>query len=144
MCKSANTLEVLMVEPGKHPSVETIGSDLHSLQDAVGGYIEAAYFFDDPVALVCWEEAKLQAAPLNRAIYDANGELTDIIAGKFFICGLGDEDFVSLPKDLQEKYEARFHQPEGFLKLGRGIAVIPIEPVKEAKAMAKAPSREER
>ena len=133
-----------MVEPGQHPTVEVIGSDLHSLQNAVGGYIEAAYFFDDPVALVCWEEAKLQAAPLNRAIYDANGELADIIAGKFFICGLGEEDFVSLPKDLQKKYEEKFHQPEAFLKLGRGITVIPIEPAKAAKAPVKTPSREER
>lgn len=29
----------------------------------------------------------------------------DIVAGKFFICGLGDENFASLPKELQQKYE---------------------------------------
>ena len=44
-------MEVVMVEPGKEARLAEIGSDLKSLQAAVGGYIEAAYFFDDPVAL---------------------------------------------------------------------------------------------
>ena len=45
-------MEVLLVEPGKEARIAEIGSDLKSLQAAVGGYIEAAYFFDDPVALI--------------------------------------------------------------------------------------------
>ena len=49
-------MEVLLVEPGKEARIAEIGSDLKSLQAAVGGYIEAAYFFDDPVALICNEE----------------------------------------------------------------------------------------
>lgn len=62
-----DTLEVLMVEPGQYPRVERIGSDLASLQKAVDGYIEAVYPYDDPVALICGEEAKLEGKPLNRA-----------------------------------------------------------------------------
>ena len=54
-----DTLEVLMVEPGQYPRVERIGSDLASLQKAVDGYIEAIYPYDDPVALICGEEAKV-------------------------------------------------------------------------------------
>ena len=46
-------MEVVMLEPGKEARLAEIGSDLKSLQAAVGGYIEAAYFFDDPVALIC-------------------------------------------------------------------------------------------
>ena len=52
-------IDVLMVEPGRYPRTEKIGSDLKSMQKAVGGYIQAAYFFDDPVALVCDEEYKI-------------------------------------------------------------------------------------
>jgi len=49
-----------MVEPGQYPRVERIGSDLASLQKAADGYIEAIYPYDDPVALICGEEAKLE------------------------------------------------------------------------------------
>ena len=50
-------MEVVLVEPGKEARLAEIGSDLRSLQAAVGGYIEAAYFFDDPVALILCEAA---------------------------------------------------------------------------------------
>ena len=80
-----DTIEVLMVEPGQYPRVERIGSDLASLQKAVDGYIEAVYPYDDPVALICGEEAKLEGKPLNRALRDGDGDIYDIVAGKFFI-----------------------------------------------------------
>ena len=127
-----DTIEVLMVEPGQYPRVERIGSDLASLQKAVDGYIEAIYPYDDPVALICGEEAKLEGKPLNRALRDGDGDIYDIVAGKFFICGLGDENFASLPKELQQKYEEKFRQPEAFLKMGSKIMAIPTEPAKAA------------
>ena len=40
--------------------VKEIDSDLKSLQHEVGGYIEAIYPYEDPVALVCNEEGKLE------------------------------------------------------------------------------------
>ena len=121
-------LDVLLVEPGQYACMTTIDAGLKSLQKTVGGDIEAAYFFDDPVALVCQEEGKINGSELNRAVRDADGEILDIIAGKFFICGLGEEDFASLPEGLKKKYEGMFHQPETFLKMGRSITAIPIEP----------------
>lgn len=121
-------LDVLLVEPGQYARMTTIDAGLKSLQKTVGGDIEAAYFFDDPVALVCQEEGKINGSKLNRAVRDADGEILDIIAGKFFICGLGEEDFASLPEGLKKKYEDMFHQPETFLKMGRSITAIPIEP----------------
>ena len=48
-----STLTVLMVEPGKAPYQATIGADLKSLQQVVGGYIESIAPYDDPVAIVC-------------------------------------------------------------------------------------------
>ena len=136
-----NTIEVLMVEPGQYPRMERIGADLASLQKAVDGDIQAVYPSDDAVALICGEEAKLEGKPLNRALRDEKGEIYDIVAGKFFICGLGEEDFASLPKELQKKYEDKFRQPEAFLKMGSKIMAIPTEP---AKASAKGKSAPER
>jgi hypothetical protein len=121
-------LDVLLVEPGQYARMTTIDAGLKSLQKTVGGDIEAAYFFDDPVALVCQEEGKINGSELNRAVRDADGEILDIIAGKFFICGLGEEDFASLPEGLKKKYEDMVLQPETFLKMGRSITAIPIEP----------------
>ena len=136
-----NTIEVLMVEPGQYPRMERIGSDLASLQKAVDGDIQAVYPYDDAVALICGEEAKLEGKPLNRALRDEKGEIYDIVARKFFICGLGEEDFASLPKELQKKYEDRFRQPEAFLKMGSRIMAIPTEPEKASAKGKSAPER---
>ena len=46
-------MNVLKVEPGKAPYETQIGSDLQSMQALVGGYLEAVYPFEQPVALVC-------------------------------------------------------------------------------------------
>ena len=61
-----STIAVLIVEPGKEPYVKEIDSGLESLQHEVGGYIEAVYPYEDPVALVCNEEGKLEGLPLNQ------------------------------------------------------------------------------
>ena len=50
-------MNILVVEPGKRPYAKEISGDLESLQQTVGGYIQAIDPFDDPVALVCEEEA---------------------------------------------------------------------------------------
>ena len=52
-------MNVLMVKPGEHRERVEIENSLESLQDAVGGYIQAVYPFDDPIALICNEEGKL-------------------------------------------------------------------------------------
>lgn len=137
-----NTIEVLMVEPGQYPRMERISADLSSLQKAVDGDIQAVYPYDDAVALICGEEAKLEGKPLNRALRDEKGEIYDIVAGKFFICGLGEEDFASLPKELQKKYEDKFRQPEAFLKMGSKIKAIPTEPAKASAKGKSAPAAE--
>ena len=50
----------------------------------------------------------------NRAVRDEAGRVQDIIAGPFFVCGLGEDDFCSLPKELQGKYLDMFKYPEKF------------------------------
>lgn len=126
-----NMIEVLLVKPGQLAEMTVIKAGLSSMQEIVGGDIQAAYFFDEPVALVCNEEGKMNGSELNRAVKDDNGNIMDIIAGTFFVCGLGDEDFTSLQPEYRDKFEKMFKNPEAFLKMGKGIMAIPVEPKKE-------------
>ncbi len=103
------------------------------MQEIVGGYIEALHYFNEPMVLVCNEEGKINGSELNRAIKDDNGKIVDIVAGTFFICGEGDENFASLPTEHREKFEKMFKKPEAFLKMGKGIMSIPVEPKKDAE-----------
>ena len=120
-------LDVLLVKPNEHPQNISIGAELKDLQEAVGGSIGASYpFADDPVAIVYNDDAKLTGLPLNRALWDEDGLMYDVIAGTFLVVGLGEEDFVSLSPELAQKYEEEFHQPEAFLPLGRRLMVIPV------------------
>jgi hypothetical protein len=80
-------MNVLIVEPGKEPRAAEIEQTLEAMQAVVGGYIQAIYPFDEPVALVCHEEGKLLSLPLNRALYSPEtGDCYDIIAGTFCLC----------------------------------------------------------
>ena len=118
-------MQALIVEPLKAPYVKEIGEKLEDLQHEVGGYIEAVYPYEDPVALVCNEEGKLNGMEYNRAIRDENGEVREIIAGPFLIVGLGEEDFTSLPEDMVQKYKRMFAQPEVFLQTQSSILILP-------------------
>ena len=115
-----------MVEPGKAPYETQIGDDLQSMQALVGGYLEAVYPFEQPVALVCRESGKLDGLTLNRALRDSDGDICDIVAGNFFIVGLGESDFTDLPHELAEQFAERFRQPELFLREGDKIAAAPM------------------
>jgi len=86
--ESKEKINVLLVEPGKYPKMVTMDSGLESLQKAVEGDIQAVYFWDDPVALICNDDGKVNGLRANRAIYDEEGELEDIICGNFLITGL--------------------------------------------------------
>ena len=119
-------LDVLLVKPNEHPQNISIGAELKDLQEAVGGSIDAVYPFADPVAIVYNDDGKLMGLPLNRALWDEDGLMYDVIAGTFLVVGLGEEDFVSLSPELAQKYEEEFHQPEAFLPLGRRLMVIPV------------------
>lgn len=78
------------------------------MQQAVGGSIEAVYPYEDPVAVICNEEGKLIGLPTNRALKDEDGNIYDILAGKFLIVGLGEENFSDLSPDLMAKYKEKF------------------------------------
>lgn len=76
-------MRILLVKPGEEAFETEIKGDLTSLQEIVGGHIQAVYPFDDPVALICNDDSKLLGLPLNRALYDNKDRVYDIIAGVF-------------------------------------------------------------
>lgn len=119
-------MDVLLVKPGMYPQQVQIGCGLENLQKAVGGYIEAVYPFEEPVALVVDEEGKLTGKELNRTLRDGDGDIYDIVAGDFLIVGLGEEDFTSLSPELMKQFEEKFHQPEMFVRMGRSIMALPL------------------
>ena len=118
-------MKVLMVEPEKEPYEKEI-SELADMQDLVGGLIQPIYPFAESACLVCNDTGKMMNLPMNRALYDENGRLYDIVCGNFFICGLGEEDFVSLPPDLMEKYKEQFLSPEMFKYIGGRIQPVKV------------------
>ena len=75
-------MKVLFIQPLKTPKTVEIDGSLESMQRLVGGYIESIYPFEDcEICLVCNGESKLEGLPLNRALYDDEGEIYDVIAG---------------------------------------------------------------
>lgn len=130
-------ITVLVVEPGKEPYTKEIDSGLESLQHEVGGYIQAVYPFEPPVAIICNEEAKLEGFPLNRALRDEDGDIYDIVAGTFLVVDLTDDNFGSLTKPLIEKFTEHFKAPEQFAKLGSRIVAIPMISEEQQKQAGK-------
>lgn len=82
---------------------------------------------------VCNEEGKLDGLPLNRALRDEDGDIYDIVAGNFFLAGIGEDDFIDLPDELIEQFAEQFRQPEVFVNVGGRIIAYPVaeEPVQD-------------
>ena len=114
-------MKIIYIEPLKKPVVMDIPLDLDVMHSLVKGMIQAVYPWDDPLALVCNDNGIAEGLPLNRVVG------YDIIHGPFFICGLGEEDFDSVPEDLVDKYISLFAAPEVFIPAPDGhLAVIKI------------------
>ena len=114
-------MKVVIVEPEKAPYEAELPDTLEAMQDVVGGHIEIAYPFSDRACIVCNETGLLDGLPLNRAV---NAET--IIAGTFFVCGLGEEDLKSLSKEQVQTYLKRFRYPEVFLESPLG-GIVPVK-----------------
>ena len=127
---SDNLLTVLVVEPGKPPYPRQIPDTLQAMQAVVGGPIQAVYPFEEPVALICNEEGKLEGLPPNRGLWDEAGTLYDVVCGAFFLCAAPpDADtFRSLTEEQVRHYQERFARPEIFLLGPDGqLLVLPVE-----------------
>ncbi|MBQ8962560.1 MAG: DUF3846 domain-containing protein [Clostridia bacterium] len=112
-------MKILVIAPNERPKRVEIPHTLEEMQRAVGGNIQAVYPWKDLVALVCDEEGLINGKPLNRYVMPGM-----VIAGTFFICGLGEEDFTDLPDDMAEKYEQMFRHPQAFVRVNEDIIAI--------------------
>lgn len=125
--ETVKQITVLVVEPGKVPYTKEIGDDWRAFQAEVGGTFQIIYPGYDPVGLVCNDDGKLLGLPLNRGLLDDDGELYDVVAGTFFLVGLGGGGTtVSLTDDQIRKYEQRFHDPEQFIRVNNKLVSIPL------------------
>ncbi len=123
------TINVIMLQPGKLAKAVEIDASLEGMQRAVGGgLIEAVYPFEEGVCLVCNEEGKINGMRPNRALYNEDHEMIDIICGPAFICDCSGENFGSLSDAQLEKYGKQFKFPETFFRTGDGIKAVPYNP----------------
>ena len=74
------------------------------------------YPWKDPVALVFNDNGVEEWLQPNRVLE----EYKDVLLGSFFVCGLGEEEFQSLPDDLIPKFTERFRWPEMFKRAEDG------------------------
>ena len=124
--KPANLLKVVYIEPKKAAYIAEVADTLRDLQRAVGGRIK---LIDngDGTGIVCSQEAKLQGMKGNRRL--GNGK--SVIAGPFFVVGLGEEDFRTLTDEEIQKYIDRFSMPEEIsneeVEADMGYTFIPLD-----------------
>ncbi len=120
-------MTILKIEPGKSPRTEEIKGDLKSMQNVVGGYIQAIYPFEEPIALICNEEGKLLNLPFNRAL-TMEGQVYDIVCGTFFLCSApSDSDlFESLSDEQVKTYTEHFKSPEMILQAENGFVILKV------------------
>ena len=128
-------INVLVVEPEKKPYSKEISSGLSSLQYEVGGYIQAVYPYEEPVAIICDEEAKLTGKQLNRALRDEDGKIYDVVAGTFFLCGASPDSsgFTSLEDAQIRRFKRRFRWLELFAQFDGNIVAIPVIEAEEQR-----------
>ena len=126
-------MRVLMVEPGKRAYEKVIGTTLDDMYAALDcDCIQGVYPYDDAIAIVCDDEGKLKRSKPNRAIYNSDGKVEDIICGKFFVCDCSTQNFRSLSDDMMQKYKKQFLLPERFVYYNSEYYAIKYDPKKEA------------
>lgn len=122
--KGVDSMNVLVVEPGVAPYEKEING-LEEMQAVVGGLITALYPFEEKVALVANDEAINMGLEFNRSVEGGYGG----IFGTFFVCGLGEENFCSLPPDRMEHYKQKYHHAEILIGArGNEPITIKVEP----------------
>ncbi len=115
-------MDVLYFEVGKYPRVVQV-EGLEGMQRLVDGYIGASYPFNELAALVVNDDGLSLNLSFNRIVGPSP------IVGNFFIAGIGDEDFISLPPELVKKFSEKFYYPEIAIRDSSapyGISGIPM------------------
>lgn len=123
--KNRESMTVLVVEPGYAPYEKTIPNTLEAKQELVGGLITAIYPYEEMVAIVANDEGILLDMEFNRSVEGGYGG----VFGPFFVCGLTEDDFCSLPPDQIERFKQKFHKAELLLGVrGNDLVTLKVEP----------------
>ena len=85
-------IDVLLMEPGKAPELIQAENTLDAFEEIIGAPADVGCYLPQRVMLVCQENAK-------------HG---DHIAGKFLLCGLGEDGFASLTPAQQLGFRNKF------------------------------------
>lgn len=135
-----DAMKILVVEPMRLPYEKEMAPSLTAMQAVVGGTIQAIYPFEEPVALICNDEAKLLGMPLNRALYASSSQIYDVVAGTFFLCNapLNSSEFTSLNDEQIQRFMRLFRCPERFIRIGSHVVAIQTE--ESEKGEVKCPS----
>ena len=140
--KAVEQMTVLMVEPGYAPYEKTIPNTLEAKQELVGGLITAIYPYEEMVAIVANNEGILLNMEFNRSVEGGYGG----VFGSFFVCGLTEDDFCSLPPDQMERFKKKFHKAEILLGVrGNDLITLKVEPKQKnatPEKLHKPPSQE--
>lgn len=123
--KARESMTVLVVEPGYEPYEKIIPNTLEAKQELVGGLITAIYPYEEMVAIVANDEGILLGMDFNRSVEGGYGG----VFGPFFVCGLTEDDFCSLPPDQIERFKKKFHRAELLLGVrGNDLVTLKVEP----------------
>ena len=116
-------ITALFIAPNEKPKVIEIENELEKYQELVNGYIECINY--DYATIICNSEGKLNNLSLNRALYDKEGTLYEIIAGNMVLVSttpMG--NFDGLTPELIELYKREFEFPEQFFMLDGQLCVL--------------------
>lgn len=130
-------MNVLVVEPGFAPYEKEING-LDEMQATVGGLIQAIYPYEEQVAIVCNEEGLLLNLDYNRSVPGGYGG----VVGTFFICGLGEEDFCTLPPELMDRFKKEYYKAEVLLGF-RGDGPITLKVPPKQKSFSDTPAKQQ-
>lgn len=140
--KVKEPMTVLVVEPGYEPYEKTIPNTLEAKQELVGGLITAIYPYEEMVAIVANDEGILLDMEFNRSVEGGYGG----VFGPFFVCGLTEDDFCSLPPDQMERFKKKFHRAELLLGVrGNDLVTLKVEPkskIPKPEQVKKPPTKE--
>ena len=121
--KEPKTIRVVLVEPGQEAQLADVDPSLEGLYSAIKtDLIEAAYPFEEDS----------EACIVLRM--DGDGEIYDIVAGTFIVCGCGGENFGSLTEEQQKKYLELYRWPERFFRADGEIQAVQIKPIERGDA----------
>ena len=85
---------------------------------------------------MCNEEAKLDGLELNRGLYDDEGNMYDVICGRFIVAGLTEDDFGSLTEEQMNRYKKMYKTPETFVFINGRLQAYDVYTTEKAFSLA--------